>query len=244
MTTLVGILALKGTPAVVLASDLTGTRTEWESEGDIAVRTQTKKEVKKIHVNESRTLAISMAGISDDRYSDFLLDLKEGKINFYEVLKKRDSNLAPFEALRDLNLGRMNGKTYQQNLQNGFLVATRYDDTPLLWTCFPLGRVENRFWTAVGSGEKHASKHIQEQGYSSPREICLETAITLASNALREASADIYTGGWDVAVVTPSEIIEYGPKIKENLQRCEQKTLREIITNSKQHIPLSQEYII
>lgn len=244
MTTLVGIQAMKGTPAVVLASDLTGTRTEWDSEGDIAIRTQTKKEVKKIHVNTARTLAVCMAGVYDDWYSDFLLDLKEGTANFYDVLKKRGSTPTSFEALRDLNLSRMGGKTYRQDLQNGLLIATRYDNTPRLWTCLPLGKVEDRFWTAVGSGEKHASNYLQEQGYHSPREVCLETAVTLASHALRAASADIYTGGWDVTIVTPTEITEYGSKIKDDLQRCEQQTLSYIISDSKQRLPLSEDFSI
>ncbi len=236
MTTLVGILAMKNTPAVVLASDLTATLTEWENRGDVTVRQQTKTEVKKIHIDNERNLALCMAGSYDPWYIEFLLNVQEGKIDFKEAMKSEN-----FPALSDLNLKKMGGKKYDYEKQNLLLVASRYENSPRLWTCYPLGRVEERSWTVLGSGEKHASAYIQSKGYLPPRQIDLGTALDLAYGALKSASQDIYTGGWDVTVITPYDIIEYGDKIKKDIQRCEQQTLKEIIENSMTRLPFSRD---
>jgi hypothetical protein len=223
MTTLVGIAAKDGKPGVVLASDMTRTYTGWKSEGDFAVREQTKLEKQKIYVDDRRKLAVAMAGICDPQYYDFLGKLLDGKIDFRKAIRKQY-----FRELFRLNYDRFSGRIWNQDNQNGLLVATRYENNPKLWTCWPLGRVEKRFpATSIGSGSEHVFQYFKSEDLLKPHGLSLQEAITFAAEAMERASTDIHTGGLDIVVVTPEGIEEHGKTMAQTLKDAR----REVISN-------------
>ncbi len=225
MTTLVGIVARDKKPGVVLASDMTRTYTGWKSEGDVAVREQTKLEKQKIYVDNGRKLAVAMAGICDPQYYEFLGRLLDGKIDFRKAIKKHH-----FEELFKLNYERFSGRMWNQDNQNGLLVATRYGNKPKLWTCWPLGRVEERFpATSIGSGSEHVFQYFKSEDLLRPHGLSLPEAITFAAEAMERASTDIHTGGLDIVVVTQNEIKEHGKAMAQNLKNARRKEIDSLI---------------
>ena len=226
MTTLIGIKAEKGKKAkqgVVLASDLSRTQTKWTAQGDVAYRQQTKSEGQKIHVDDAGRVAICMSGIYDQGYVDFLSAILEGDIDVRSVVEK-----GYFETLRNLNLSRWNGEIPNNELMNGLLLATRFDNKPELYTCYPLGKVETRQWAAIGSGSDYAAKHITGKGVLIPRGLELGKGIDLTVESLNEASQDIYTGGLDLVVVTSRGIREFGSGIKKAVDSAKEGAIRNI----------------
>lgn len=50
-------------------------------------------------------------------------------------------------------------------------------------------------------------------------------SLDLAHSSLEEASQDLYTGGLDVIVVTPREIVEFGSEIKSEIDEAKTKSI-------------------
>ena len=101
MTTLVGIVAKKNGPSVVMASDLSGTMRSWENRGEMFVKKETTKETQKIHIDKKGELAVSVCGIADENCYDFIYSLKEGDIDFRKSIEE-----GFFDELVNLNLNR------------------------------------------------------------------------------------------------------------------------------------------
>lgn len=220
MTTLVGIKAEYEKEGVVLASDLSQTRTSWSAQGDVAYRQQTKLEGQKIYVDDSKRLAVCMTGVYDTLYVDFLSGILKGRVDVQKAIKDKF-----FSELLNLNLTRWEGKVPDNDLINALLIASRFDNKPCLYTCYPLGRVEERNCTSIGSGSTFALNHISKQGKLIPQYLRLEDAVDLAQSSLEEASQDLYTGGLDFAVVTPREIVEFGSEIKSGIDRANARSI-------------------
>lgn len=166
-----------------------------------------------------------MAGARDSLYQKFLYGLLSGEIDF-----RRASEKGVFEELLNLNLSRFGGKLWSGQLSNSLMVATRYDGKPKLWTCFPLGAVEERSYTSIGSGSDNALKCIEEETsrYLSTEQISIPEGIRIASGALRAAAADPYTKGLDIVVLTEDGIHEFGKEIKDSLRLAEENLLGRI----------------
>jgi 20S proteasome alpha/beta subunit len=223
MTTLVGIVASKGTPGVVLASDLTSTCTSWEEKGDVVYKKLTRTYAQKVYIAKSNDFAVCMAGISDHDYNQFLFELLEGKIPLKPSLEK-----GHFEELFHLNYRRFGGKTWNGETQNSLLIASRYEGKPKLYTCWPLGLVEERRATSIGSGSQHALQSLSEKKYLSLDQVNLSEAISMADSALERAATDIYTGGFDMVVVTPHDIRQYGQEIQFSLTKAKIEAMSRI----------------
>lgn len=208
MTTLVGIVAEKGKKSVILASDLNRTHVNWQPQGDYAFKKLTKTEAPKIWVNDQRDLALCMTGVFDQYYIEFLARVLNGKIDFKKALKK-----GVFEQLKNINYARWQGKMPTENF-NALLVATRYKGEPRLYTCFPLGNVEERDCASIGSGSDFAFAYLQNQDIMSSLRITRLDAIDLATGALEAAAQDIYTGGLDIVSVGEKGIKEFRPLIQ------------------------------
>lgn len=223
MTTLVGIVADKGPKGVILGSDLSRTQTKWTPQGDVAYRQQTKLEGQKIYVGDQKDFALCMSGVFDQLYTDFLADVLGGNIN----VKKAVSS-GYFKEFAMLNDKRWGGRVPDTEYMNALLLATRFDNNPKLYTCFPLGRIEPRAWTSIGSGSDYALKHISEKGKLIPKRVTLKEGIDLTVESLEKASQDIYTGGLDLVIVTPKNIISFGDQIKQNIDVAKQRIINQI----------------
>jgi hypothetical protein len=223
MTTLVGIVAKKGKPSVVMASDLASTSRNWEDRGDIAIRRQTREESQKIYVDKKNELAIAMSGIRDQIYTEFLYNLLEGDIDFKEATEK-----GFLESLLNINLGRFEGRTMNNEATNSLLIATRYDGEPKLWICWPLGKIEERKGASIGSGSEYASKYLEQQAILSFQQVDTKKAIDYSLNAVKAANADLYTAGLDLVVITPERIMPFGQEIKKAVEKAEINILKDI----------------
>ena len=223
MTTLIGIKAGKGKEGVILVSDSSQTTISKEDRGDIIYIQKTKSDTQKIHVDNDKRFAISMSGVYDKPYREMLADILNGKIDIEKVIKD-----GYFNELKETNLKRWDGRMPGPNL-NSLLIASRFDNKPSLYNCWPLGRVEETDWISVGSGSKYAEEYIQKKGLLIPKGISLDEGIKLADSSIKEASHDIYTGGMDMVIITPDKIKEYGKFIKDSMNDANEKIINKII---------------
>ncbi|MFH1209921.1 MAG: hypothetical protein V1663_03985 [archaeon] len=229
MTTLIGIKAEKGDHGIILASDLSGTTTTWTPQGDVAYRKQTRQEHQKIYVNKDRTAAICTSGVFDQPYIDFLSQIIEGGIDLKEAIKKEF-----FSELERLNVSRWNGLSPSEDM-NGLLVAVRYEE-PSLYTCWPMGKVQERPWTSIGSGSDYVLDYIRKQGRLIPYDVSLEDNIDLVVASLDRASQDIYTGGLNFVIIKENGIFEFGDHIRSDLNLARDS----IISNIKERLKLTK----
>ncbi len=101
---------------------------------------------------------------------------------------------------------------------SGIILVTRFNKNPKLYTCFPLGGVEERVWTCAGSGDKKISEYMQAlqvmfeardyTGNSSEPET--KDVIRVGLEAVRRSqSQDIYSHGLDMIVCTSKGIVDH-----------------------------------
>ncbi len=223
MTTLVGVKAEKDYKSVILGSDMSRTQTSWQPQGDVAYRQQRRTEGQKIYVNDSGTAAWCMSGIYDNPYINFLADFLENKFDLEKITKE-----GYFSEFAGLNISRWEGRVPNNEIVNGLLLATNFDE-PRLYTCWPLGKVEERSWTSIGSGSDYALNYISEQEKIIPKRITASDGIDLVINSLDKASQDLYTGGLDLIVLDGEGIHDLGKKIRSDLDSARIKA----IENSK-----------
>jgi|TARA_Y100000310_G_scaffold231972_1_gene234687 hypothetical protein len=223
MTTLIGIESAKkkGKRGIVLASDLRGTKTNWKPSGDVAYREQRAVDNQKIHINDNETLAFCMSGISDEYWRDFSQKLRLGKIKVGKALRE-----GYFPELKTLNEFRWGGRVPDTSLFNAILIASRMRGSEGLYTCYPLGKVEQRAWTSIGSGSDYALEHIAKKSDNIPYYTSSEEALELAVESLDKASQDLHTGGLDIAFISKERIISFGNLIKEELDKAKERSLK------------------
>ena len=223
MTTLVGIKARKNRKGVVLASDLRGTKTEWKPEGDIVYKRQTTSDFQKIYIDKAGNVAFAATGRVDYLYGQLIDSITNGKISIEEIIEN-----GFFPELRNTNFERWGGKIPNLQDTNSILLATKYGE-PKLYTCWPMGLVEERQWTTIGSGSEFADKYLSEQeGPMEKNSYTLKQSVDHAVTSLKEASQDIYTGGLDLVVVTKNGIKPFGKDIKTALESAKKDAIRDI----------------
>ncbi len=223
MTTIVGLRADEGKKGIVLASDLSGTRERWEAKGDVAVREQTKHDTQKIYYSDDRKLAVCSSGRFDTPYVAFLTRLLKGEIDFEKVLEDKKG----FPEFRDLNISRWQGMIPTDD-STTLLIATRYNKTPRLHSCYPLGAVIETDGTSIGSGSKYALDYLSNSRTLIPGYLTLRKGIDLAVESLDRAARDIYTGGLDLTVVTKDKIHEFGKDLSDSIEKAKRETVEEI----------------
>jgi len=224
MTTNIGIESKldEKNPAVVLASDLTVTRQEYVDKGDFVIRNTTKGETQKIHIATSGDFAIAIAGTVDEPLFDFLYNMLNGKHDIQKAIKKGD-----YPEIRNLNAYRWQGRMPNNNITS-LIIASRFDNKPAFYTAWPLGLIEPRIWTAIGSGSDYALKHIANSGFPRPPNKSISESIQLANDALMAASEDMYTGGLDLVVVKKDGIDTYGSLVKKKIDRAKRNVINQI----------------
>lgn len=223
MTTLVGIVAEDSKIGVILASDVSRTQVSWVTKGDFAYRQQKTSEGQKIYVDDRREVALSMCGVYDQNYIDFLSGVLKGDID----IRRRVAS-GHFPEFEELNIVRWGGQVPNLDQMNSLLMATRFDGDPKLWTCWPMGKIEEKKWTSIGSGSSYALNYVQSQAKLIPSYLSLADGVDLAASSLNEASQDIYTGGLDLVVVTPKLIQNYGGEMNEAMDIAKRKAIEKV----------------
>jgi len=221
MTTILGIDTRKDGGGVVMASDLQGTS------GD------QKGFYKKLHVNDNRNSVLGVSGIYDEQFRDFLGNFMTGKIDIEKIVKR-----GRFKELVDLNLKRLEGRMFPVNGNfNGVLLGTNVNGKPELYTCWPLGRVESRAFTCIGSGSKFVEEYLGSKNVVLSAEgngttlnsdnLSLEEGIDLAETAASYATADLYSVGFDLVILSGGEIFET-PELYVEGSKGRAKALKQI----------------
>ena len=234
MTTIVGIeTRLKEKSAIVLASDVTGTADNLEDHGDVILRRKTQSNYTKLYASKNEQAILGMAGTIDERACELLTRAIAGEIEFEKIV--RDGF---FPEMRDLHIKRSENKVLKSGDTNSILLAYKGEDqVPRLYTCWPLGLVEHREGTAIGSGSDYAFSFINGElarslgqiDITTKYEMLLPRGIELAVGAVRHAARDIYTKGLDLKILTPEGVRSYGKRITDALDAAERDTLSQII---------------
>lgn len=233
MTTIIGIEAKKGEEKkIVLASDITGTRENWHDKGDIAVKIKSQGTVKKLYGNND--IAFGVAGLYDEKTVGIVQKLLSGEINFPER-----ANNGRFDELLEVTLERCGNRELSSQLTTSFLVAlSNYKGQgPQLFNCWPLGAIEPREFTLIGSGSDYAQKRISEEVARERRmldmtqgdSVTLERAVKLAYAGIGAAQTDVYTKGADLVVLGQDGIKQYGDMIRKGMDEAEKRALETII---------------
>lgn len=221
MTTIIGIKASQNKEGVVLISDTRATRVIVGEDG-------IKQEVfekQKIYVDEQKEFAIAFAGCFDQESADFISSILRRKIDLRKAIKKEY-----FEELNALNEKRWGWKVPNLSFCTSLLIASRFDNKPILYTCWPLGRIEGRYWTSIGSGSECALKYILNKDLLIPEYLSLDKAINLAMSALNESYKDMHTNGADLIVVTSNDICQYGDELRNRVKSAEETFMKEVIS--------------
>jgi len=220
MTTIVGLTS-SGPKAIILASDECNTTSFILKQKGGETQEQYRTECKKIVISEKNLFAAAACGVNDPALKEFMYRLanSDSQLN-YTLLSKR------FDALLELNGNRWDWKVPDSDNANSMLVASRFNNTPALYTCFPLGCVEPRDYTAIGSGSPYALQFISDN--KPPRAINLDEAIELAIGSIEVAHKDPHTNGLDIVVVGPARIIPYGHVITQEVQKAKNEFTRKI----------------
>jgi len=229
MTTILGLKAERGkNKGVILASDMSSTYEFRDDKGDVIIKRQGRTQNQKIYMNNKGDFVVAMSGIRDDRYGDFLSELLKGKIDLCKCLKE-----SYFPELSNLNLNRWN-HTEPNKEVNELLIASRFNKEPKLYMCYMLGKIDEvaNLGQAIGSGKDFALRYASDNiGNLDPGHpgINLKKAIKVAYGAIERASEDIYTGGADIAIVTPDEIKQYGKQINDPIKQAKRNALEKIL---------------
>ena len=182
---------------------------------------------RKLWVDKNKDYCFGHAGKRDEMFEEFAKNLCEGKFDVKRIIQK-----GSFSELRKLNIKRLGNKVPEIQEMSGIILLTNFDKNPKLYTCFPLGAVEERIWTCIGSGDKKIEEYmkaLQVMGeardyYGYDSQLNTKELIQIGLEAVRRAqSQDIYSHGLDIIVCTPDKGIvdhyedfndDFGKKLK------------------------------
>lgn len=230
MTTIIGLeTSYKGAPAIVLASDMTGTGTDLDDNGDVIVKRRVQAHYKKLYSAHDGKSVMGIAGIYDPLAQELVKEFVKGNLDLQAITSK-----GFFPEMEKIHLKRASGRFLRQEDANSTLIACLdQKGTPILYTCFPLGLVERREGTAIGSGADYALNFINQEilrdrgpiDIVSERSLPLLDGMNLSRRAIRHAAKDIYTKGLDLVVLTSEGVKEYGERIRTAIDTAEEKEM-------------------
>lgn len=168
---------------------------------------------RKLWRDKTQSFCFGHAGLLDNEIAEFINDLVANKYDIQKIVEKGN-----FEELRKVNIKKMGSKLPDPEKMFSLVLATRFEDKPKLYTCFPLGSVEERFWTTVGSGSQKVQEYMSAleivstaRDYAARKDpFSEEDLIQTSLEAVRwSQSRDIYSSGLDLMICTPKRIDDY-----------------------------------
>lgn len=168
---------------------------------------------RKLWTSKGGNYCFGHAGDYDNQTDELIQKLVSEEYCIGEIVSQKN-----FPALRELNIKKMGNHLPNLEKMSGLVLATRFDGQPRLYTCFPLGSVEERIWTTVGSGEKHVEDYMralevltEAKSYEgSTVNPSLPDAIMIGLEAVRRAQGkDVYSHGLDLLICTPEGIKDH-----------------------------------
>ncbi len=224
MTTVIGLRAEKGKEkGIVLASDVSLTRTEWRPAGDVVYREQTKDEGQKMYISDDGRVAVAVIGTFDDYTADMLSLIRRGEIDLKKAFTDRD-----LKNIREMHMRRYNFTRSNGDDTTSLIIASRLEGKPFLHYVNPFGKVEERKYALDGSGSKHAVEALRPDWADIPYHLNMKQAFDICVEGLGRSSKDIYSGGLDIVAVTPDGIRQFGSGIKDKLDKAKKEAIRDI----------------
>lgn len=208
MTTVVG-LAHPKTTIVVLAADRQATLTPVNGDAP----TGKYLGMRKLWVSDDENVAFGGSGRFVDRTYELIERMKNGSIDFKKIVNK-----GKFPELRRHNIAQMGGGNPDLDSLATFLLATRFDDKPMLYMCLPLGNVIERRLAYIGSGSLRVQKYFNSLGVIEEARSYLEKnpdienedSIRVGLEATRYAQeGDIYSSGLDLVVLSEGSVNDH-----------------------------------
>lgn len=168
---------------------------------------------RKIWINKDNLYCVGHSGLRNKETEEFIENLVEGKYDIEKIVKKKY-----FPELRKLNIKRMGNHLPNLNDLSSFLLLSRFNNEPRLYTCFPLGSVEERVWTSIGSGYSRVQEYMdairvlsESKNYNANNSpVTLPDILQIGLEAVRRSgNQDIYSNGLDLVVCTPDKIMDH-----------------------------------
>jgi len=168
---------------------------------------------RKLWKSEDKEYCFGHAGNMDKEMYEFVQKLSSGKFDVKKITKE-----GYFNELRELNIKRLGREIPDIQKLSGIILTTRFDKSPKLYTCFPLGNVEERIWTCAGSGDQKINEYMQALQVFSEAQDYLDDAsdpkmqdiIRVGLEAVRRSqSQDMYSHGLDMITCTPDNVTDH-----------------------------------
>ncbi len=206
MTTVFGIKHPEADVAVLVADKQT---TTFNKESSIPGG---KYLSRKLWKSSNDDFCLGHIGMWDRETYEFVQSVSEGKYNIEKIVEKGN-----FKELRNLNIKRM-GNEFPNSIElSSFIFATRFGNKPKLYTCFPLGKVEERSWITGGSGKEKINEYMnalnvkgEATDYIRGDPVRPADVIRVGLEAVRRAQGqDLYSHGLDMMVCTKEKINDH-----------------------------------
>lgn len=221
-------LAVKANEGIVVASDL---RINCKKYKDLSKV--------KIHISNSNDFLFLVSGTIFPSMFNFFEQLKEmDSKEVIEDLSKNVSNLVKSANVE--NCIDYESKYFKKEDITKFIFATRFKkkgemivNEPELYKVYPAGKVELRYWTAMGSGRKYVldylNKNLKDNVNNPSENISIGQAINVAYGALEHAvTNDLGSEGYDLAVITKGCIDSYYLDFKKAFEKAKKSTIESI----------------
>jgi hypothetical protein len=177
---------------------------------------------RKLWASEDSNYCFGHSGNRDQDTERFVQGLVQGEFDVKQIVEK-----GYFPALRKLNVKRMGKHLPDLGKLSSFVLATRFDEDPKLYGCWPLGAVEERVWTTVGSGDQKVNEYMDalnvlnaSRDYIASEPIKAEDIIRVGLEAVRRAQgADLYSHGLDMMVCTPAGINDHYAELGDDFRK-------------------------
>ena len=178
---------------------------------------------RKLWISKDGSCALGHSGMRNDSLDEFVSQIVDGKIDMGKVVKKKY-----FKELRDFNIDRLGDRISELDKLSSFLLITRFGNCPELYSCFPLGRVEERSLTYIGSGSNRvddyfkavlilqdANNYIGVRPEMSKREIMLTYGLEALGYSQNK---DPFSSGLDLVVATPEGITDHFEDLQDDFK--------------------------
>ncbi len=177
---------------------------------------------RKLWKSKNNDFCLGHIGSWDNECYEFVNSVSEGKYDIEKIIEKKN-----FKELRNLNIKRMGNKIPNLRDMSSFIIATRFEDNPKLYACFPLGSIEERIWTTFGSGEEKISEYMnalnvmgEARDYLKQDPVDSDDVIRVGLEALRRAQGqDLYSHGLDMIVCTKDKINDHYKELGDDFER-------------------------
>ncbi len=196
---------------------------------------------RKLWKSKGENYCFGHSGMRDKALEEFVKRFSAEEFDLPKITKR-----GYFPELRKLNVKRLGRRVPENDKISGFILATRFEGIVKLYTCFPLGAVEERVWTSTGSGDPKIIEYMEAQRVLSEARDYLGDGHSLeAGNIIRigleavrrSQMQDIFSHGLDMIVCTPEGIKDHHTELGDDFGKKLKKIQRQYRSKDNQPKP-------